>query len=192
MEQLGAPAEPEGDEDPGVMKDLAGREPLLTASMLGRSSAVRDLIRSGAPVNQQTARGYSSLHLAACWGHVDTVRTLLELGADPETRTFRGDRPVDLARSYCRTECTECLLVAEAKEELVSCLASVRDLISDPERNLSKEQKNVCTRLCSTKSDWIQSVRRPTVSDFRSQVKDLEDSLQPILGTLPAPGHHLE
>ncbi|XP_042372000.1 ankyrin repeat domain-containing protein 45-like, partial [Plectropomus leopardus] len=84
---------------------------------------------------------YSSLHLAACWGHVDTVRTLLELGADTQAETFRGERSVDLASKYSRTDCEDCLLLAEAKQDLMSYVAFVTDLTSDPERNLTKEEK---------------------------------------------------
>ncbi|XP_031143373.1 ankyrin repeat domain-containing protein 45 isoform X1 [Sander lucioperca] len=168
------------------MKDEVGRNALLTACMLGRSAIGRELVRHGAQVDEQTVRGYSSLHLAACWGHLETVRTLLELGADTQAKTFRGDRPVDLARKYSRTDCADCLVLAEAKQDLVSYVAFVKDLISDPEKNLTKEEKNICTRTCSAKSDWIQNVKNATVSDFIAHRKDIEDTLQPILCKLSA------
>ncbi|TDH06320.1 hypothetical protein EPR50_G00130890 [Perca flavescens] len=166
------------------MKDEVGRNALLTGCVLGRSAISRELVRHGAQVDEQTVRGYSSLHLAACWGHLETVRTLLELGADTQAKTFRGDRPVDLARKYSRTDCADCLVLAEAKQDLVSYVAFVKDLISDPEKNLTKEEKNVSTRICSAKSDWIQSDKNATVSDFIAHRKDIEDTLQPILSKL--------
>ncbi|XP_047223942.1 ankyrin repeat domain-containing protein 45 isoform X2 [Girardinichthys multiradiatus] len=97
--------------------DEMGRNALLTASMLGKSSIVRELVKHGAKVDGQTVRGYTSLHLAACWGHLDTVRTLLELGADTQAKTFRGERPVDLARRYSQADCTDCLTQAEHGQE---------------------------------------------------------------------------
>ncbi|XP_070701024.1 ankyrin repeat domain-containing protein 45 [Pempheris klunzingeri] len=131
--------------------------------------------------------GYSSLHLAACWGHLETVRTLLELGADTQAKTFRGDRPVNLATRYSHADCADCLILAEAKQDLMSYVAFVKDLICDPERSLTKEEKNICTRACSAKSDWIQSnASNSTVSDFMAQRRDMEDSLQPILSKLSA------
>ncbi|XP_029309668.1 ankyrin repeat domain-containing protein 45 [Cottoperca gobio] len=172
------------------MKDEVGRNALLTGCMLGRSDVVRELLTHGARVDEQTVRGYSSLHLAACWGHLQTVRTLLELGADTQAETFRGERPVDLAQRYSRTDCADCLILAEAKQDLMSYVAFVKDLVSDPEKNLTKEEKNICTRACSAKSDWIQSVKHSTVSDFIAQRKDIENTLQPILSKLSAQCKH--
>ncbi|XP_038568532.1 ankyrin repeat domain-containing protein 45 isoform X2 [Micropterus salmoides] len=168
------------------MRDEVGRNAMLTACMLGRSDMARELVAHGARVDEQTVRGYSSLHLAACWGHLETVRTLLELGADIQAKTFRGERPVDLAKRYSKTDCADCLVLADAKQDLISYVAFAKDLISDPERKLSKEEKNICTRACSAKSDWIQSVKNSSVSDFVAQKKDIEDTLQPILNKLSA------
>ncbi|KAM8727046.1 ankyrin repeat domain-containing protein 45 isoform 1-T1 [Acanthopagrus schlegelii] len=179
-------AEETQEQDLFGLKDEGGRNALLTACMLERSDILRELVRHGAQVDVQTVRGYSSLHLAACWGHLETVRTLLELGADTKAKTFRGERPVDLARRYSKTDCADCLLLAEAKQSLMSYVAFVKECISDPERNLTKEERNVCTRVCSAKSDWIQSVKNPTVSDFMAQQKDMAETLQPILSKLSA------
>ncbi|KAM9349998.1 ankyrin repeat domain-containing protein 45 [Symphorus nematophorus] len=167
-----------------ALKDEGGRNALLTACMLGRSAIVRELVRHGARVTERTARGYTSLHLTACWGHLDTVKTLLELGADTNAKTFRGDRPVNLAQRYSKTDCADCLILAEAKQDLLSYVASVKDLISDQDKTLTKEEKNICMNACSAKSNWIESVKEPTVSDFTAQRKDMEDTLQPILSKL--------
>ncbi|XP_070831141.1 ankyrin repeat domain-containing protein 45 [Chaetodon trifascialis] len=188
--ERGGVTEESQEKDLFGLKDEGGRNALLTACMLGRSAIVRELVRNGAHVDEQTVRGYSSLHLAACWGHLDTLRTLLELGADTQTRTFRGERPVDLARRYSQTDCADCLLLAEAKQDLMSYVAFVKDLIADPERKLTKEEKNICTRACSAKSDWIHSVKHSTVSDVVAQRKDIEDTLQPLLSKLSAQCKH--
>lgn len=46
--------------------------------------------------------------------------------------------------------------------------------------------QNTSLRMCSAKSDWIQSVKNATVSDFKAQKKDIEDSLHYILSKLSA------
>nr|XP_046263728.1 ankyrin repeat domain-containing protein 45 [Scatophagus argus] len=181
----GVTEEPQ-DKDLFGLKDECGRNALLAACVLGRSAIVRELVRNGARVDEPTVRGYSALHLAACWGHLETVRTLLELGADTKSRTFREDRPVDLARRYSRIDCADSLMLADAKQDLISYVAFVKDLTSDPEGKLTKEETNICTCACSAKSDWINSVKDSTASDFIAQRKDLEDTLQPILSKLPA------
>ncbi|KAG7526869.1 ankyrin repeat domain-containing protein 45 [Solea senegalensis] len=45
-------------------KDELGRNALLTASMLGRSAIVRELVRHGAQVNKQTVRGVNGVAMA--------------------------------------------------------------------------------------------------------------------------------
>lgn len=113
--------------------------------------------------------GYTALHLAACWGHLGIVGTLVELGADLQAKTFRGQRPVDLAQTYSRTQCANCLLTAgvcvcvcaadawwvimsiipdqclyfcaEAKQDLMTYVGFVQDLVSDPESSLTGEEK---------------------------------------------------
>ncbi|XP_036940309.1 ankyrin repeat domain-containing protein 45 isoform X4 [Acanthopagrus latus] len=114
-------AEETQEQDLFGLKDEGGRNALLTACMLERSDILRELVRHGAQVDVQTVRGYSSLHLAACWGHLETVRTLLELGADTKAKTFRGERPVDLARRYSKTDCADCLLLAECLHTCLFC-----------------------------------------------------------------------
>uniref|UniRef100_A0A087XDP2 Ankyrin repeat domain 45 n=1 Tax=Poecilia formosa TaxID=48698 RepID=A0A087XDP2_POEFO len=101
-----------------------GRNALLVASMLGKSSVVRELVKQGAKLDEQTVRGYTSLHLAACWGHLDTVKTLLELGADLKAKTFREESPLDLAKRYSQTDCIDHLTLAGESEEtqlILSC-----------------------------------------------------------------------
>ncbi|XP_077954992.1 ankyrin repeat domain-containing protein 45 isoform X1 [Gasterosteus aculeatus] len=195
--------------DPFGMKDKEGRNALLNACMLGRTAIARELVRHGARVNERTARGeqatwllrrtsfcsillnchfyvflssgYTALHLAACWGHLGIVGTLVELGADLQAKTFRGQRPVDLAQTYSRTQCANCLLTAEAKQDLMTYVGFVQDLVSDPESSLTGEEKEFCECACSAKTDWIQTVRNPKAADFTAQRRDMEDTLRPIL-----------
>ncbi|KAM4623648.1 ankyrin repeat domain-containing protein 45 [Polymixia lowei] len=180
-----------GESQDGLCKnvDELGRNALFAACMLGRSAVIRELVRNGAQVNELTTRGYSPLHCAACWGHLETVRTLIELGADTQAKNFRGEKAVDVANRYSQTDCAEFLILANAKQDLMSYITYVRDTMSDREKTqgkLSKEEKNICMNACSTKSDWIQNIKHPTVSDFMVQRKHMEETLQPILIKLSA------
>ncbi|XP_008431874.1 ankyrin repeat domain-containing protein 45 [Poecilia reticulata] len=105
--------------------DEMGRNALLVASMLGKSSVVRELVKQGAKLDEQTVRGYTSLHLAACWGHLDTVKTLLELGADLKAKTFREESPLDLAKRYSQTDCI--VHLTQAEKELEALIAAANE-----------------------------------------------------------------
>ncbi|XP_075887451.1 ankyrin repeat domain-containing protein 45 isoform X2 [Nelusetta ayraudi] len=165
-------------------KDGGGRNALMTACMLGRSDIVTELVNNGAQVNESTVRGYTSLHLAACWGHLDTVITLVGLGAAIQAETIWGEKPADLARKYCRTECADSLALAAAEQDLVAYVSFVKQLITDPDKHLTREEKSICTRLYSSKSDWLQNEENLTVADLKSQKKEMEVTLQPILKKL--------
>lgn len=56
LERAGVTEEPPEKDLFGV-KDEVGRNALLTACMLGRSAIVRELVRNGAQVDEQTVRG---------------------------------------------------------------------------------------------------------------------------------------
>ncbi|XP_051985218.1 ankyrin repeat domain-containing protein 45 [Xyrauchen texanus] len=165
-------------------KDEVGRNALLTACMLGRSGIVRELVKSGAEVNELTVRGYTPLHCSAMWGQLDTLKTLVELKADLHSVNFRGERPVDMAQRYDKLDCAEYLAWAEAKQSLQALISEVSDTIADPEKvqgKLNKEDKNICINTCSAKSDWIQNAKNPTMQDFIEQKKHLDDVFAPIL-----------
>ncbi|KAM6948255.1 ankyrin repeat domain-containing protein 45 [Aplochiton taeniatus] len=168
-------------------KDEMGRNALSAASMLGRSAVVRELVKQGAPINQLTSRGYSALHLAALWGHLETVKALMELGADLQLKNFQGERAIEVAARYLKIDCAEYLTWSEAKQDLQSYIAHVRDIIADPDKiqgKLNKEDKNICSNACLTKSDWIQNTSNLTVKDFLDQKKQLEATINPILHKL--------
>ncbi|KAK7945443.1 hypothetical protein WMY93_001171 [Mugilogobius chulae] len=164
--------------------DEAGRSALMVGGLLGRTAAVKTLATHGAEVNQQTLRGYTALHFASCWGHVETVRALLKLGADTKIQNFRGERPVDLARKYSRPDCEKCLLVGEAEQDFTSYLDHVKDVISESETSLTKEERNLSSRVLAAKTTWLQTVTGAEVLHYKNQRRDLDDSLQHILNKL--------
>ena len=71
--------------------------PLIAASSLGRSSAVRLLLEYGARVDEPAADGLTPLHAAAMHCHVEALQTLLSFGADPRA-ALRGKAATFLNR----------------------------------------------------------------------------------------------
>ncbi|XP_067109632.1 ankyrin repeat domain-containing protein 45 isoform X2 [Osmerus mordax] len=168
-------------------KDELGRNAFFTACALGRDDIVRELVKHGAEVNELTARGYSPLHYSTLWGQLETVKTLVALGANMQLKNFRGERAIDVASRYSKTDCAEYLNWAEAKQDLVSYISHVRDTVSDPDKvqgKLSKEDKNMCTSICTAKYDWVQTARDPSTQEFIDQKRRLEDTLSTILSKL--------
>ncbi|XP_055017058.1 ankyrin repeat domain-containing protein 45 [Boleophthalmus pectinirostris] len=176
--------EPEQIENLLSGSDEVGRSALIVGGLLGRTAAVTELTTYGAQVNQQTERGYTALHLASCWGHVDTVQTLLKLGADPKVQNFRGECPVDLARKYSRIDCEKCLILGEAKQDFASYLAHIKGVISESAASLTKDERNLSSHVLAAKTEWLQTVTDPQVSDFTDQRRSLDDSLQHIFNKL--------
>ncbi|XP_046872471.1 uncharacterized protein LOC124464708 isoform X4 [Hypomesus transpacificus] len=154
---------------------------------LGREAIVRELVKHGAEVNELTVRGYSPLHCSTLWGQLETVKTLVALGANMQLRNFRGERATDVASRYLKTDCAEYLNWAEAKQDLVSYITHVRDTVSDPDKvqgKLSKEDKNMCTSICTAKYDWVQTAKDPSTQEFIDQKRRIEETLSPILSKL--------
>ncbi|XP_067109631.1 ankyrin repeat domain-containing protein 45 isoform X1 [Osmerus mordax] len=130
---------------------------------------------------------YSPLHYSTLWGQLETVKTLVALGANMQLKNFRGERAIDVASRYSKTDCAEYLNWAEAKQDLVSYISHVRDTVSDPDKvqgKLSKEDKNMCTSICTAKYDWVQTARDPSTQEFIDQKRRLEDTLSTILSKL--------
>lgn len=56
--------------------------PLMNAAAMGNIEAVRDLLHSGADVNQPGPRHSTALMFACGSGHLDVVKELVDHGAD--------------------------------------------------------------------------------------------------------------
>lgn len=70
--------------------------PLITAAGQNRLATVEELIRGGAPINEQNASGFTALIVAAELGHYDIVKFLIDRDAD-----------VNVAIKGTRSSCTE-------------------------------------------------------------------------------------
>ncbi|XP_075472810.1 ankyrin repeat domain-containing protein 45 isoform X2 [Ascaphus truei] len=114
-------------------QDVLGRSPIFPACILGRSDVVKELVKHGANVNEQTARGYLPIHCAAAWGQLEVLTTLVELGTDILALNFRGEKACEIAARYNKTECVQFLNWAEAKLALKTYISLIQQTIADPE-----------------------------------------------------------
>jgi len=65
--------------------------PLMVASIVGDTAAVRELLRRGADPNLRDKSGRTALMEAAYDGRAGIVRDLLAAGADPDAKDNNGD-----------------------------------------------------------------------------------------------------
>ncbi|KAM4641117.1 ankyrin repeat domain-containing protein 45 isoform 1-T2 [Discoglossus pictus] len=173
-----------------VEKDLLGRSVLFPACILGHGEIVKELVKHGANINEQTQRGYLPLHCAAAWGQMEVLKVLVELGANILALNFRGEKAYDISVRYNKTECAEFLIWAEAKLAFKRFVSSVQQSITDPEKvqvKLTKEEKNLVINACKAKNEWLEQAKNPSLQDFEDQRKQLEDTVQPIVNKMNAP-----
>ncbi|KAM8930568.1 ankyrin repeat domain-containing protein 45 [Pelodytes ibericus] len=171
-------------------EDLLGRNPLFLACIVGHGEMVKELVKYGANVNQQTTRGYLPLHCAAAWGQLEVLKKLVELGTDILAVNFQGEKACDIAARYNMTECADFLQWAEAKESLKICIMHTQQCTVDSEKvqgKLLKEQKMQINTACKSKNEWLKHTTNPTTQDFLEQKQQLETTLQAILTKVNTP-----
>lgn len=76
-------------------KDAYGSTPLMTASLFGKTNAVRVLLEGGASVDLINNEGSTALHTAAFFCRPEIVDLLLEHGADKNIRNNYGSTPYE-------------------------------------------------------------------------------------------------
>ncbi|WP_196139851.1 ankyrin repeat domain-containing protein [Aliikangiella sp. G2MR2-5] len=67
------------------------------AARAGNLILVERLVKAGANINKQNARGYAALHIASYRGDIQMVEYLLKNGADPYAEAEKGFLPFDYA-----------------------------------------------------------------------------------------------
>lgn len=75
-------------------RDGEGKTPYLLACENGLTAAAPALAARGADTEARDSRGYTALHLAACYGHRDTMRMLPDAGADVNAAADDGFTPL--------------------------------------------------------------------------------------------------
>lgn len=97
--------------------------PLYKASMNGRSNEVRELLNSGAPVDERGGYGFTPLWMAARYGHADAVSMLLDKGANVhDEKNYIKLSPLAIAVTYNHTDVVRVLL---ARGAFPNCAASI-------------------------------------------------------------------
>jgi hypothetical protein len=96
--------------DPNLF-DSHGIAPLHTAARLGRTEAIRALVKAGGKADLRDRRnGWTPLLHAVHKRRHQAVLALLESGADPNGRGSGGVTPLIMAAGYGSTETVEALL----------------------------------------------------------------------------------
>jgi len=94
---------------------------LIPAVTTGDTATVKQLLSSGADVNERNSRGTTPLMAAAYKGNMDLAKLLVEKGADVNARSNKGSTPLMAAVQYGNKEPVKFLLDngadANAKEE---------------------------------------------------------------------------
>ena len=91
-----------------------GQELLRASSQGEKTTMIRELIASGAPVDYRDASEKTPLHWASYFGHIEIVTLLLKNGANPNTADRHGNTPLILAAQMNKIDIVRALVDAEA------------------------------------------------------------------------------
>ncbi|KAJ8013191.1 hypothetical protein DPEC_G00050710 [Dallia pectoralis] len=129
----------------------------LTRSQRPKSmlSDVRQLVCSGASLNQHNDDGVTLLHIACASGYREVVSLLLEKGADPQPSDNSYWTPLHLAAKYGQTSIVSQLLKHKADPTLLNCNQDKPSGIaaSDP----------VMEMLLRAEESWVERLKDPSV-----------------------------
>lgn len=95
----------------------------MLAAHKGRKGITRQLLQSGADIDDANKLGETSLMLAAANGHAETVELLLQAGADTRIRNNRRERVRDIAATAGQAEI---LLLIDRHEDNKGWLKNLR------------------------------------------------------------------
>lgn len=95
-------------------EDSWGRTPLIHATRMGNTNAVKLLISAGTDINRKNFEGASPLSKAALYGHLDCIKLLLEAGADVCACDCDGYTALMWAAGGVKIECMRMLIEAGA------------------------------------------------------------------------------
>ena len=98
-----------GENDGGSSKKMKQMD-LLEAAKRGDSDTVKELLKNGANINQESNDGVTPLHTAAYWGRAETCKLLLEKGANINAKDKYEWTPLHVAAKRGHTETCKLLL----------------------------------------------------------------------------------
>jgi ankyrin repeat protein len=101
-------------------KDQIKVTPLMAKAKSNQASEARDIIASGADVNQHGEGGATALHWAASYGSDEVARFLIEKGADVNSKDDGGLTPLHYASQEGQTNMVEMLLAKGANTMLAN------------------------------------------------------------------------
>ncbi|GAB1598136.1 ankyrin repeat domain-containing protein 45-like [Argonauta hians] len=162
----------------------SGKSPLELCAILGRTEIMRELLTRGADANLSNCAGYTPAHYAGGWGQVDILKILTEFGANLNVVNERAETPKDIAERYQKVECIDFIEWAFAKNNLISCIKSIQNLILEPEKKPSKDEKNLILNTCKEKLSWIENTVTATTQEFISQQVALETTLSAVIAKI--------
>lgn len=99
----------------GGKKPVVNLDTLHGAAKAGDVDAIRKLLKEGADIHEQDARGISPLGVSVGFNKVDAVKELLKQGANVEQTDKQGNTVMHYAAGYGRLEVAKVLLKNKAK-----------------------------------------------------------------------------
>ncbi|XP_014772535.1 ankyrin repeat domain-containing protein 45 [Octopus bimaculoides] len=165
-------------------RNATGKSPLELCAILGRTDIMRELLSKGADVNLANCEGYTPAHYASAWGQVAVLKILTEYGADLTINNIRNESPKDIAQRYGKVECIDFIDWAFAKESLLARIKAIQDVLIEPEKKPSREEKNLIINSCKEKLAWIENSPTATTQEFISQQVVLDTALSAVLSKI--------
>lgn len=95
---------------------LPSEPPLHDAAFRGDAKKVKNLLKSGAPVNSLNSEGATALHWAAFKGHLEVAKILVQHGARVNALTKKGSTPLRLATTHKQEELIKYLKLKGGRE----------------------------------------------------------------------------
>ncbi|XP_066542846.1 unconventional myosin-XVI isoform X1 [Hoplias malabaricus] len=138
-------------EENGV--DVSSMHQMKTQRALVMLSDLRQLVSSGASVNQRNEDGVTLLHMACASGYKDVVSLLLESGADVQAADNTYWTPLHLAAKYGQTRIVNQLLKHKADPTLLNCSQDKPSDIAASDR--------IAEILLKAEEFWVQKPKDP-------------------------------
>ena len=100
--------------------DLTENSALMSAAILGETSTLNHVIKSGVNLNQQNKYGATALYRSVIDENFHIVQALIKAGADPNIATHTGETPLSIAAEVGFYNEMDILLEYGADVELIN------------------------------------------------------------------------